>query len=100
MLKTSGAVRKLRLSADRKSIRASRNGLSYVAIEVVDVKGHLVPDAQVLVRFSLSFLLHGVGELAVQARAVSNEPASFRAPMREMFRGRALSICANSVTSR
>ena len=45
VLKTSGAPRKLKLIADREKIRADRNDLSYVTVEVVDAAGQRVPNA-------------------------------------------------------
>jgi len=87
-LKTSGAPKKLKLTADRRSIRANRNDLSYVTVEVVDADGQRVPHAKIPVRFSVS----GVGEFAGQASGAPNEPASFRAPFRTTFQGRCLAI--------
>lgn len=87
-LKTSGPPKGLRLTADRSSIRADRNDLSFVTVEVMDEKGQLVPDAEVPVRFTVS----GAGELAAQGSGTPNEPASFRAPVRKTFQGRCLAI--------
>jgi beta-galactosidase len=87
-LATSGAPKRLKLVADRASIRADRNDLSYVTVEVVDANGRRVPNAEVAVRFSVS----GAGELAAQASAGPNEPASFKAPVRKTFQGRCLAI--------
>lgn len=87
-LKTSGAPKKLKLTADRMSIRADRNDLSFVTVEVVDANGQRVPDAEVPVRFSVS----GVGELAAQASGTPNDPASFKAPLRKTFQGRCLVV--------
>ncbi|HSI07619.1 MAG TPA: glycoside hydrolase family 2 TIM barrel-domain containing protein [Rariglobus sp.] len=87
-LTTAGAPKKLKLTADRTKIRANRNDLSYVTVEVVDARGQRVPDAVISIRFSVS----GAGELAGQASAVPNEPASFRTPVRKTFQGRALAI--------
>ena len=87
-LKTSGTPKQLKLSADRVSIRADRNDLSYVTVEVVDANGQRVPNAEIPVRFSVS----GVGELAGQASGTPNHPASFRAPERKTFQGRCLAI--------
>jgi beta-galactosidase len=88
ILKTSGAPRKLKLIADRDKIRADRNDLSYVTVEVVDAAGQRVPNAEIPVRFSVT----GAGELAAQGSGAPNEPASFRAPMRKTFEGRCLAI--------
>jgi beta-galactosidase len=87
-LKTSGAPRKLKLIADREKIRADRNDLSYVTVEIVDAAGQRVPDAEIPVRFSVT----GAGELAAQGSSSPNTPASFRAPIRKTFEGRCLAI--------
>ena len=87
-LKSAGAPKRLKLTADRADIRADRNDLSYVAVEVVDAGGRLVPDAEVPVRFTV----RGAGELAGHASGVPNEPASFRGPLRETWQGRCLVI--------
>jgi beta-galactosidase len=87
-LTTTGPAKALKFTADRKAIRADRNDLAYVTVEVVDANGQRVPNAKVLVKFAVS----GVGELAAQGSGVPNEPASFRAPDRETFQGRCLAI--------
>lgn len=87
-LVTTGPAKKLRLTADRSNIRADRNDLAYVTVEVVDAEGRRVPDAEVPVRFSVS----GAGELAGQASAVPNKPAGFKSPRRETYQGRCLAI--------
>ncbi len=87
-LKTAGAPKQLKLAADRAEIRADRNDLAYVAIEVADAEGRRVPDAKVPVRFTV----RGAGELAGHASAVPNQPASFRGPLRETWQGRCLAI--------
>ncbi len=87
-LTTSGTPKRLKLVADRTNIRADRNDLSYVTVEVVDANGRRVPNAEVPVRFTVS----GAGELAAQASAVPNEPASFRLPVRTTYQGRCLVI--------
>jgi beta-galactosidase len=87
-IKTSGAPKRLKLTADRTRIRADRNDLSYVTVEVIDADGKRVPDAEIPVHFSIS----GVGELAGQASGVPNDPASFKAPLCRTFQGRCLAI--------
>lgn len=87
-IKTSGKATKLKLTADRSTIRADHGDLCYVAVEVVDQLGQRVPDVKIPVRFSVS----GVGELAAQASGSPNDPASFRVPVRKTFEGRCLAI--------
>ncbi len=85
---SAGAPQKLRLTADRAKIRADRNDLSYVTVEVIDSTGKVVPSAALPVRFSVS----GPGELAAVGSANPSDAASFRAPIRTTFRGRCLAI--------
>jgi len=87
-LRTSGAPKKLKLIADRDTIRADRNDLSYVTVEVVDAAGQRVPNAEFPVRFSVT----GAGELAAKGNSSPNLPASFRAPSCRTFEGRCLAI--------
>jgi beta-galactosidase len=88
ILKTTGAPRKLKLTADRNSIHADRNDLAYVTVEIVDADGNRVPDAQIPVHFSIS----GQGELAAQGSSNPRDAASFQAPVRKTFQGRCLAI--------
>ncbi len=87
-LKTTGAPKKLKLTADRDSIHADRNDLSYVTVEIVDADGNRVPNAQIPVHFSVS----GEGELAAQGSGNPCDAASFRASVRRTFEGRCLVI--------
>lgn len=88
ILRTAGAPKKLKLTADRPSLRADRNDLAYVTVEVVDASGQRVPNAEIPVRFSVS----GAGELAAQVSGAPDAPASFRTPLRKTFQGRCLAI--------
>ncbi len=88
VLRTAGAPAKLRLTADRETIRNDRNDLSYVTVEVLDQDGNRVPNAVIPVHFSVS----GAGELAAQGSSSPNDVASFHAPMRKTFQGRCLAI--------
>jgi beta-galactosidase len=87
-LKTAGAPRRIRLTADRSKITASRNDLSYVAVEVVDENGQLVPTANILIRFSIG----GEGELAGVGNASPTEMASYRRTERNTMNGKCLAI--------
>jgi beta-galactosidase len=86
--KTSGPPASLRLRPDRAAIRADRNDLCYVTVEVLDAAGSLVPDAVVPVSFALS----GAGELAAVGSANPKDAASFRRPLRKTFHGRCLAV--------
>ena len=86
--KTAGAPAKLRLRPDRTTLRANRNDLSYVIVEVLDEHDHLVPDAVVPVAFKVT----GSGELAGVGSANPREMASFRQPRRNTFQGKCLAV--------
>lgn len=87
-LKTTGPAKRVRLSADRPAIRADRNDLSYVTVEIVDDQGSVVPDATTAIRFTIT----GEGELAATGSAAPDDAASFRAPLRRTYQGRCLAI--------
>ena len=88
LLKTTGAASKIRLTADRSVINASRNDLSYVTVEVVDDKGNLVSDSDLPLTFSVT----GVGEAAAIGSANPTDMRSFKSPICTTFRGRCLVI--------
>ncbi len=88
ILKTTNAPKTILLKADRSTIQASRNDLSYVGVEIVDDKGSVVPNANIPVEFSIS----GAGELAAVGNANPSEMASFHQPQRNTFRGKCLVI--------
>lgn len=87
-LKTVGAAIKIRLTADRSKIKASRNDLSFVSVEIVDENNQVVPTANVPIKFSIS----GEGELAGVGSANPTEMASFQQPVRNTTNGKCLAI--------
>src|SRR4030095_6855670 len=88
VLKTTNAPKSILLKADKSTIQASRNDLSYVTVEIVDDKNKVVPNAAVPVELSIS----GAGELAAVGSANPSEMASFHQPKRNTFRGKCLVI--------
>ncbi len=86
--KTAGKPAKLRLRADRPSIRPDRNDLAYVTMEVLDAAGKLVPDATVPVTFEIS----GAGELAATGTANPKDVQSFRQAVTATYHGKCLAI--------
>jgi beta-galactosidase len=85
---TTGPPASLRLTPDRASLKADRNDLAFVMVEVLDERGRLVPDAVVPVRFSMD----GVATLAGVGSANPKDAASFRQPRRKTFQGRCLVV--------
>ena len=87
-LKTTGSPKRLRLVADRTTIKASRNDLSYVMVEVTDEQGKVVPDAKIPIQFSIS----GAGEIAAVGNGNPTEMASYQQPKRNTWHGKCLAI--------
>ncbi|CAN5543223.1 glycoside hydrolase family 2 TIM barrel-domain containing protein [soil metagenome] len=87
-LRTAGKPHHLRLTADRSTIRADRNDLSYVIVEVLDNQDNVIPTADLPVTFQLS----GVGELAGVGNANPTDMSSFQQLRKTTFRGRCLAI--------
>jgi len=87
-LKTTGAPAKIKLTADRLKINASRNDLSYIQVEITDDQGNAIPDASIPVTFTVS----GVGEIAGSGNANPTDSESFNNKICKTFRGQALAI--------
>jgi beta-galactosidase len=88
VLRTTGTPAGIRLSADRNPIRADRNDLAYVTIEVVDEFGQLVTDAAKQVTLTVS----GDGELIGSGNACPYDMGSFGKTQPVTFRGKAMAI--------
>jgi beta-galactosidase len=80
---TAGKPHKLMLTPDRPSLKADRDDLSYVMVQVVDENGRLIPDAAV----PISFAATGAGEIAAVGNANPKDVGSFRQPRRDTFHG-------------
>jgi len=88
-IKTVGKPAAIRLSADRFTIRADRNDLSHVMVEIVDAEGNVVPDADnVLVNFEIS----GNGEIAGVGSGSPTDMSSFQQPRKKSWQGKCLAI--------
>ncbi|HAH22353.1 MAG TPA: glycoside hydrolase family 2 [Prolixibacteraceae bacterium] len=88
VLKTTGNATKIRLTADRSSINASRNDLSYVTVEILDDAGVLVPNVQPTVQFHVE----GAGEIAAVENGNPTDMKSFHIAKVSCFNGRSLII--------
>ena len=88
ILKTAGEPSQIKLSADRKTIKADKQDLSYVMVELVDKKGIRNPKAENLVHFEIEGpgIIAGVGN----ANPVSVE--SYQLPQRKAWQGRCMVI--------
>jgi beta-galactosidase len=87
-LATTGRPTALRLTSDVRSLTVSRGDLAHVLVEVVDDRGHLVPDAVVRV----SFAVEGSGALVGVGNGNPHNVDSFQRPRRWTWQGKALAI--------
>ena len=88
VLKTAGKAAGIRLVADRKNIHANPNDLAYVTAEVIDANGNVVPDAALLLHFSVS----GNGKIIATGNANPSGMESMQQPQHKTFKGRCLAI--------
>ncbi|MEO7715781.1 MAG: glycoside hydrolase family 2 TIM barrel-domain containing protein [Capsulimonas sp.] len=88
ILRSAGAPKRLRLTADRSRIRADRNDLSYVTVEVLDANGVLVPNSAPTIHFKAT----GQGEFAAAANADPTDLSSLQMPEHQPYEGRCLAI--------
>jgi beta-galactosidase len=89
ILTTSGAPAAIRLKADRSVIKANRNDLSYVNVEIVDAKGNLVPNADDI---QVNYTIFGNGELVAVGNGNPVDVSSFQQPKKKVFHGKGLAI--------
>jgi len=85
VLNTPGEPVEIRLIADRSKIKADRNDLSFVKIEVIDATGQLVPQDSIPVKLTVS----GNGELAASGNANPKDMRSVNRPVINTYKGRA-----------
>jgi beta-galactosidase len=88
VLTTAGQIVAIRLTADRQVIKSNRNDLCYITVEAIDGKGNLVPNANLMVKTSVS----GAGELLASGNASPDDMESFRKPEFKLFNGKGLVI--------
>jgi beta-galactosidase len=87
-LRSSGNPEKIILSADRSSIKADNQDLSYITVEIADGKGMRNPLAQNQVRFNIE----GPGSIIAVGSSDPQGTESFIQPMRKAYQGRCLVI--------
>lgn len=87
-LRTAGAPVAIRLTADRDQLKANKNDLSYVKIELVDADGYVVPDADL----NVTIRCEGEGSVIAAGNAAYDDMASFRSMNPKTFRGKAVAI--------
>lgn len=88
-LATAGKSLSIRLKADRKTIKANKNDLAYIAVEIVDAAGNVVPNTDdVLVTYQIL----GNGAIAGVGNGNPRDMSSFQKPEKKLFQGKGLVI--------
>ncbi|HEY1113414.1 MAG TPA: beta-galactosidase GalB [Chitinophagaceae bacterium] len=94
-IKTAGQPARIELIADRKTIKADGEDLSFVTVRVLDAEGNLVLHAGNLVKFTI----RGAGELAGVDNGLQTSMESFKAPQRKAYNGLCLAIIRSTGSS-
>jgi beta-galactosidase len=87
-LVTAGPPHGIRLKADRKEIRADRQDLCFVTVEVVDAEGNLCPNAE----HSINYQLDGPATIAGVGSGDLTSRESYQANPRRVYQGRGLVV--------
>lgn len=87
VVRTAGAPKGVRLSADRKSLAADGRSLVFVTAEVVDARGTVVPGAEDRIFFEVTG-----GSLAGLDNGREESAERYQASTRTAFHGKALAI--------
>ncbi|WP_243349173.1 sugar-binding domain-containing protein [Parabacteroides sp. FAFU027] len=88
LLKTAGAPAAIKLTADRKEIKANGQDLSYVTVEVVDKYGILQPNADNRLQFTVT----GPGVIAGADNADLKDTDNYVSNNRKTWHGRAMVV--------
>jgi beta-galactosidase len=87
-LKTVGPVAKLRLTADRGTLHADGQDLSFITVEALDADGNLQPNGDQEVTFEVK----GAGTNAGVGNGDLNNADSYQGKSRKLYQGRALLV--------
>lgn len=85
---TAGAVNKIKLLAEQPAIKADRNKLAFVEVNLVDNKGTLNPVDDQLVTYEIT----GPGEIVAVGSGNPTSTESFQAGKRKTFLGKGLVV--------
>ena len=92
ILTTAGDPAALRITADRTTVQADGQDLSFLTIEAVDAADHPQPFADKDVQFSIT----GPGIIAAVGNGDGQDGASYQGDRRKLFQGRALVVVRTS----
>jgi beta-galactosidase len=97
VLKTAGAPKEIKLTADRIIIKANGCDLSYITAELLDEYGNRVYDwkEDILINFEI----RGEGKLAGVGNANPTNTESYQKPQRCTFRGRCFVVLKSTLNA-
>jgi len=87
-IKTAGAPAKIQLIADKKTLSANGEDLSFITVKILDAEGNLVPYADNLVNFEV----RGEGSISGVDNGSQTSTESFKASYRKAYHGLCLLI--------
>jgi beta-galactosidase len=88
VLRTAGDAAKIRLTPDRAKLRADSQDLSYVTVEVLDKLDRFQPNADNLVKFSIS----GPGTIAGMDNGDMRDEEPYQGDRRKVWHGRGIVV--------
>ena len=94
-LETAGDPASIKLSADRSTIHADGQDLSFIQVDVLDKQGRLQPNADELISFTLT----GPGTIAGLGNAWLKSTEPFQGTTCHVYHGRALIVLRGSKTT-
>lgn len=95
VLETAGPPARLRLTADRTSVQADGQDLSFVTVEALDAEGRFQPNAGHEIQFAAT----GPGVIAAVGNADGQDTDSYQGTRRKLYEGRALVVIRTSTQS-
>ena len=94
-LHTAGTPQRIRLTAERSALSPDAQDVAYVAAEVVDGQGNVVPNASNAIHFELA----GPAAIAAVDNGSDADHGPFQATQRNAFEGRAVVILRATAVS-
>lgn len=88
-LKSTGKPVAIRLTPDRNKIKADKQDLCYVAVEIIDSEGNIVPNAE---DFEINYTISENGRIVGVGNGNPVDVTSFQQPHKKVFHGRGLVI--------
>jgi beta-galactosidase len=88
ILATAGEPAKIRLTADKRRMKADGQDLIYVIAEVVDKQGRVMPIAD----NRLQFTLQGAGIIEATGSADLKDSEAYSGTSRKVWKGRAMAV--------